>query len=105
MTWAFPQPEPNPYQLEWDDLIAAIRDDTPYNEVERGVMASAVTSMGRMAAHTGQEITLEGFLAQNHEFAPGIDKLTMDSESPLKANSEGRYSIPMPGIVKNREYL
>ena len=29
-----PQPEPNPYQLEWDDLIDAIRNDKPYNEVE-----------------------------------------------------------------------
>ena len=27
LTWAFPQPEPNPYQLEWDDLIEAIRKD------------------------------------------------------------------------------
>ena len=24
LMWAFPQPEPNPYQLEWDDLIDAI---------------------------------------------------------------------------------
>ncbi|TWU41760.1 Gfo/Idh/MocA family protein [Novipirellula artificiosorum] len=105
ITWAFPQPEPNPYYEEWVDLIEAIRTDTPYNEVERGVMASAVTSMGRMAAHTGQEITLEHFMSQNHEFAPEIDKLTLESESPLKANAEGRYSIPMPGLVKKREYL
>ncbi len=27
--------EPNPYQLEWDDLVDAIRQDRPYNEVER----------------------------------------------------------------------
>ena len=26
ITWACKQPEPNPYQMEWDDLIAAIRD-------------------------------------------------------------------------------
>ncbi len=25
VVWAFPQPEPNPYQVEWDDLIHAIR--------------------------------------------------------------------------------
>ena len=105
LQWEFPQPEENPYQLEWDDLIAAIRNDEPYNEVERGVMASAVTSMGRMAAHTGQEVTLEGFMKHKHEFAPGIDKLTMDSESPLKANAEGKYNVPMPGLVKNQEYL
>ncbi|HOY60530.1 MAG TPA: Gfo/Idh/MocA family oxidoreductase, partial [Verrucomicrobiota bacterium] len=39
MTWAFPQPEPSPYQLEWDDLIEAIRQDTPYNETARGAIA------------------------------------------------------------------
>ncbi|KAA5545947.1 Gfo/Idh/MocA family oxidoreductase [Roseiconus nitratireducens] len=105
LVWAYPQPEPNPYQLEWDDLIRAVREDQTYNEVERGVMASAVTSMGRMAAHTGQEITLEAFMKHDHEFGPGIDKLTLDSESPLKANADGKYSVPMPGLVKRREYL
>ena len=105
LLWEFPQPEPNPYQVEWDDLIAAIRNDTPYNEVERGVMASAVTSMGRMAAHTGQEITLDGFMNHNHEFGPGIDQLTRDSESPLKARPDGKYNVPMPGLVTKREYL
>ena len=105
LTWAFPQPEPNPYQLEWDDLIEAIREDKPYNEVERGVMASVVTSMGRMAAHTGQQITLDQMLNCPHEFAPGIDELTLDSESPLKARPDGKYPVPMPGLVKDREYL
>lgn len=103
--WAFPQPERNPYQLEWNDLIAAIREDKPYNEVERGVMASAVTSMGRMAAHTGQEIALDQFMKLDHEFAPGIDTLTLDSASPLQADENGKYPIPMPGLVKRREYL
>lgn len=103
--WAFPQPESKPYQLEWNDLIAAIREDQPYNELERGVMASAVTSMGRMAAHTGQEITLEQFMAHDHEFGPGIDELTLDSPPPLTANADGRYNVPMPGLVSKREYL
>ncbi|MEM1067671.1 MAG: Gfo/Idh/MocA family oxidoreductase [Planctomycetota bacterium] len=103
--WAFPQPEPKPYQLEWNDLIAAIREDQPYNELERGVMASAITSMGRMAAHTGQEITLEQFMAHDHEFGPGIDELTLDSPPPLTANADGRYNVPMPGLVSKREYL
>ncbi|MEM6474179.1 MAG: Gfo/Idh/MocA family oxidoreductase [Planctomycetota bacterium] len=105
LKWAYPQPEPNPYQLEWDDLIAAIRNDEKYNEVERGVMASAVTSMGRMAAHTGQEITLDQFMKHDHEFGPGIDKLTLESDSPLKPRSDGKYNVPMPGLVKKREYL
>src|SRR5262249_44384842 len=27
LVWAYPPPEPNPYQVEWDDLIHAIRKD------------------------------------------------------------------------------
>ncbi len=34
LVWAFPQPERSPYDWEWDDLIAAIRDNKPYNEVQ-----------------------------------------------------------------------
>jgi predicted dehydrogenase len=105
LVWSYPQPEPDPYQVEWDDLIAAIRNDTPYNEVERGVMASAVTSMGRMAAHTGQVVTINQLLNCPHEFAPEIDKLEMNSPAPLIANADGKYSVPMPGLVKDREYL
>ncbi len=105
LIWAFGEKEPNPYQVEWNDLVAAVREDLPYNEVERGVMASAVTSMGRMAAHTGQEWTLDKFLNNGHEFAPDIENLALDSEAPLKAKKDGTYSVPMPGLIKKREYL
>jgi len=96
--------ERSPYQNEWNDLVDAIRDDEPYNEVERGVKGSLVTSLGRMAAHTGQEVTYEEILNSNHEMAPGLDKLTANSRAPLVADSEGRYPVPQPGITKRREY-
>lgn len=105
LAWEFPQPEKNnPYQDEWKHLIAAIRNNEKYNEVERGCMASIVTSMGRMAAHTGQEMTLEQMMNCEHEFAPDIANLTLESMSPLQADEDGRYPIPMPGLEKNREY-
>lgn len=104
LVWAFPQPEPNPYQLEWDDLVEAIRQDKPYNEVKRGAQASLVTSMGRMAAHTGRIITYDEILNSPHEFAPDVDKLAMDGPAPLHLGPDGNYPIPQPGIVKQREY-
>jgi predicted dehydrogenase len=103
-SWQYPDNEANPYQLEWEHLIAAIRDDRAYNEVDRGVMASAVTSMGRMAAHTGQSITLEDFMELDHEFAPDVDKLVIDGPAPIKEDSEGRYPIPQPGVITETEY-
>ncbi|MHC4226572.1 MAG: gfo/Idh/MocA family oxidoreductase [Planctomycetota bacterium] len=96
--------ERSPYQNEWNDLMDAIRNDKPYNETENGVQTSLVTSMGRMAAHTGQEITYDQILNCDHEMAPGLDKLTADSPAPLRSDSKGRYPIPQPGIVKDREY-
>jgi predicted dehydrogenase len=99
-----PRDQQNPYQNEWNDLVDAVRKDQPYNEAKRGVDASLVTSMGRMAAHTGQEITLDQMLNCPHEMAPGLDKLTMESPAPLVADANGRYPVPQPGIVKDREY-
>jgi predicted dehydrogenase len=94
----------DPYTNEWNDLVDAIRNDKPYNEVKRGVEASLVTSMGRMAAHTGQEITFDDFLNSEHEYAPDADKFTFDSPPPVIADSNGKYPIPMPGIKREREY-
>jgi predicted dehydrogenase len=103
--WAFPQPEPNPYRVEWQDLIDAIRNDKPYNEVPRGVQASLVTSMGRMAAHTGQIITYDQILHSKHEYAPDVDKIvSLDSPAPVRAGPDGKYPVPEPGIKKDREY-
>jgi predicted dehydrogenase len=94
----------DPFLNEWAALIEAIRSDKPFNEAASGVHASAVTSMGRYAAHTGQEITLEEFLNHEHEYAPGADKFTFDSPAPVQADKDGNYPIPQPGIKKNREY-
>jgi len=104
LVWAYPQPERSPYQLEWDDLMEAIRQDKPYNEVKRGVEASLVTSMGRMAAHTGQIVTYQQMLNCPHEFAPEVDKLTPDGPAPLQAGADGKYPMPEPGIKIDREY-
>jgi predicted dehydrogenase len=96
--------EADPYQNEWNDLIDAIRNDKPYNEVKKGVEASLVTSMGRMAAHTGQEITYEDILNGDHEMAPGLDKITADGPAPLMPGPDGRYPVPEPGRKRTREY-
>ncbi len=104
LVWRARREEPNPYQEEWVHLIDAIRQNKPYNEVKRGVEASLVTSMGRMAAHTGQIITYEDMLQCEHEFAPEVDRLTLTSPAPLRLEANGRYPVPEPGIKRQREY-
>ena len=104
LVWAFPQPEPNPYQLEWEHLTEAIRQNRPYNEVRRGAEASLITAMGRVACHTGQVVTRDQVLNWDHELCPNADKLTMDSPAPLQPGPDGKYPVPQPGITTKREY-
>jgi predicted dehydrogenase len=104
VAWAFPQPEQNPYVLEWTDLIEAITTDKPYNEVPRGVEASVVSNMGRMAAHTGQVVTYDEALNSPHEFAPGVAEFKEGGPAPVMPDEDGRYPVPMPGINRDREY-
>ncbi len=103
MTWAFPQPEPNPYQLEWEHLVEAIRQDKPYNEVKRGAEAALVVAMGRKAVHTGQTVTFEDMLNDPQEFAPDVDKFTLNSPAPAQLAPDGIYPSPQPGRLKDRE--
>jgi predicted dehydrogenase len=102
--WAYPQPEQNPYTLEWKDLIEAITENKPHNEVPRAVQACLISNMGRMSAHTGQEITFEQILACPHEMAPGVADFTMKGPAPVMPNAEGKYPVPMPGVNTDREY-
>ena len=104
LLWAYPDPERNPYRIEWINLIDAIRNDKPHNEVRRGAEASLVTSMGRMAAHTGRVITFDEALNSTHELAPAVATLTMDGPAPVTPGPDGKYPMPMPGLVTDREY-
>ena len=39
-----------------------------------------------------------------HEFAPDLEQLTMESAAPIIADADGKYSVPRPGINTKREY-
>lgn len=105
MIWRGPKVELNPYDLEWQDLVDAVINNKPYNEVERAAKSSLVTVMGRMSAHTGQLVTYDHVLNHDHEFAPNVDKLTLDGPAPLLADKDGKYPIPEAGKHKMYEYV
>jgi len=100
LVWAFGQPDPNPYHVEWQVLLDAIRQDKPHNEARRAGEADVAALMGRMATHTGQYITWDQALNSDYQFVKDIDTMTFESPAPIHANPDGIYSAPQPGITK-----
>ncbi len=88
----------NSYQLEHDRLFAAIREDLPHNEAERGAYSTLFAIMGRMASYTGQEITWEQAL--NDETQLARDFQSWEEEPPVLPNADLTYDPYLPGRGK-----
>jgi predicted dehydrogenase len=99
--WRYSGPPCDPYQVEHDLLLDAIRNDKPYNEAERCAKAALVAVMGRMACNSGQMINFEDALNSTMELAPGLETLTLDSKPPVQAGQDGRYPVAIPGRTKS----
>lgn len=98
LAWRAPKEAITPWQAEWDHLLDAIRNDKPHNEAKRAALSNVADIMGRAAAHTGRIITWDEMLASNFQFCPNIDQLTDDSPPPVRADAQGRYPAPVPGV-------
>ncbi len=87
----------NPWQAEWDVLLAAIRNNRPHNESRRAALSNLGAIMGRAAVHMGKVITWDEMMASNFQFCPNVDELTASSPAPVRADAQGRYPAPIPG--------
>lgn len=72
--------------------------------MKRGAEASLEVAMRRKAVHIGQTVAFEEMLNSEHEFAPGVDKLTLESPAPIQLAADGLYPTPQPGRLKDREF-
>ena len=100
LVWEFGRADPNPYHVEWQVLLDAIRQDKPHNEARRAGEADVAALMGRMATHTGQYITWDQALNSKFQFVEHIDNMTFDTPAPIHEGPDGIYPAPQPGITK-----
>jgi predicted dehydrogenase len=96
IAWRPEEEKVSPYQVEWDVLLGAIRQDRPHNEVERAALANLTSIMGRAAVHSGKIITWDEIMASDFKFCSNVDSLTKDSPAPVQADAQGRYPVPVP---------
>jgi len=78
------------YQVEHDEMFAAIRAGKPINNGEKAVSSTLLALMGRTAAYTGQVITPETILNSKEDLAPPKYEFGPLAMPP----------IPVPGTTK-----
>lgn len=99
--WTPTEDAHSPWDYEWIDFIAAIRNDLPFNEGKRAVYADYASLMGRAAAHLNRTVTWDEVTSSQFQFCDYLDDLTMDSPAPVLADAEGFFPAPaVPGWVE-----
>ena len=69
------------YVQEHRELYASVRSGAAHNDGDWMVQSTIAALMGRMAAHTGQEVTWEHMLKSQDRIFP--ETLRMDMELPV----------------------
>ncbi len=95
--------DPNPYQVEHDDLFDAIRNNKEYNEAVRGAMSTMTAIMGRMATYSGVEIDWDKALNSKIDLSPS--KYEWDGVPVSAPGPDGSYPIPVPGDPEWRKKI
>lgn len=94
--WRYRNPEDlGATQIEQNVFIESILKGNYINNTEYGAKSTLTTIMGRLAAETGQEITVEELLDSNETIVPEMD---WDTKSVKFPDDNGNYPIPKPGI-------
>jgi myo-inositol 2-dehydrogenase/D-chiro-inositol 1-dehydrogenase len=106
--WSHPRRgEPNAYQVEHDDFFKALRTNQPYNEADNGINSTMTAILGRMATYSGEEITWEQGVNSDLDLHPKVYDFNADPKDiwpdesvRVAPDRDGRYQVPMPGIIK-----
>jgi myo-inositol 2-dehydrogenase / D-chiro-inositol 1-dehydrogenase len=96
--WRYHGHHSQPYQVEHDDLFAAIRANRSYNEVDNGAASTMTAIMGRMATYSGKKVEWDAALNSQIDLMP--ERFAWDAEPRNLPLPDGSYAIPVPGVTK-----
>lgn len=87
--------DPNPYQVEHDELFASIRKGEVINDLHFGAMSTMTSILGRYATYSGLEVKMEDALASTIQLMPASNKWS--DKPPVLPKADGFYPIAVPG--------
>ncbi len=93
--WHYSGPKPSMYDVEHQELFAAIRSGKTINNGEFLARSTMWGILGRMVDYTGQALTWEQAINSQQTLAPA--KYAFDAEPPVLPDKDGKYPIAVPG--------
>ena len=96
--WKYDGPKANMYDVEHQDLFAAIRAGQPINNGTYMARSSMMAVLGQMVVYSGQQMTWDQVMKSNWKAGP--DSCGFDMEPPVQPLEDGTYPVPIPGITK-----
>lgn len=91
--------DPNPYQVEHDELFAAIaKGEYKFDDTENGAKSTMTSILGRMATYSGQVVTWDE--AINSEVSLMPTTFAFDANPLVMPDEHGNYPVAVPGKTK-----
>ena len=89
----------NPYQVEHNELFAAIvAGEYKFADAENAAKSTMTAIMGRYSTYSGKVVTWDEALNSNVNLMP--DKLAWDAMPKVLPNADGYYPFAIPGKTK-----
>ncbi|WP_373493695.1 Gfo/Idh/MocA family protein [Aquiflexum sp.] len=90
---------PNPYQVEHNELFAAIvAGEYKFSDAENAAKSTMTAILGRYATYSGKVVTWDEALNSNVNLMP--EKLAWDAMPKVLPNADGYYPFAIPGKSK-----
>lgn len=91
--------DPNPYQVEHDELFEAIaKREYKFADAENGAKSTMTAILGRMATYSGQLVEWDAALNSNVSLMP--EKIDWKANPKLLPGKDGMYACAIPGVSK-----
>jgi len=90
--WRYRGPKTNMYQVEHDEMFAAIRAGKPINNGEAAAHSTLLALMGRTAAYTGQSITPDQILTSKEDLSPPRYEFGTLAMPPIPVPGTSRFA-------------
>jgi len=94
--------EADPYQVEHDDLFAALRNNNTYSEVEYGAHSTMTALLGRMCTYSGRVIKWDDAIGAKVSYWP--QQFAWDAPTPTKPDSNDAIQFQCRAKAATRKF-